>query len=346
MNELMHDWGEPRHTVLQDATLVTLELEREEVLDYLDSLPRLGIGTVELPLIPAVIESARELGLQVFCAAENQADLELAAASGVSVRVEPELVLAAAALELSIEVRLAEVGGLPPHRLARWLEGWRSVDRLQVCLEDEHGRMQPEGLTRLLEFTSLLQRQLGTVWPVVWSQQDQGMALCGALTAIESGVAAVRCTGLGLGGWISLDQLLVNLSLESRWDGPTEWLAEYCRELTRMAGLNLSPNHPLAGRDAFRTSTGPEARGMWGASRQGREDLVDRISSGIPARQFGFRQVVEVGPMSGQSNVLWWLAQHSLPQDETSVERILQAAQTHFRSLTEDEIRRLLEEAN
>lgn len=343
MNPLMHEWGAARTPVLQDATILEGDLEREEAFDYLELLPGLGVASVELPLQPALIQAARELDLRVLCPVDQEEDLELAARLGAEVRVAPELALAAGALDLGLEVHLRSVGQTSPHKLAALLEAWRGLDRLQLCLEDEQGRLQPEGLSRLLEFLTRLQSQLGTAWPVVWSQQDlQGMALYGALTAVEAGAAGIRCSGLGIGGWISLDQMVVNLALEGRWDGPTERLAEYCREL--VPRIKLPANYPVAGQDAFRTATGVHAMAMWRAHQLGREDLVDRIYSGVPARQFGFDQVIEVGPMSGRSNVWWWLAQRSLPHDEASVDRILKAAKSHFRSLTEDEIRRLLEE--
>lgn len=341
---LMHDWGQPRFAALQDATLGELSLEREEALDYLDRLPQLGVRTVELPLEPALIESALELGLRVLCPAERLEDLEMLSRMGAGVRVEPELVPAACERDLDVQVKLRSVGQAPPHRLAIWLEAWKSFDRLELCLEDEQGGLQPEGLLRLLGFMERLQTQLGTAFPLAWSQQDrEGMAIFAGLSALEAGVGGVRCAGLGAGGWIPLDGLLVNLSLEGRWDGPTEWLAVYCRELMEAAGLEPAANYPVAGRDAFRTATGVHAMAMWRAHQQGRQELVDRIYSGVPAGRFGFEQTIEVGPMSGRSNVWWWLARNEMRHDEAAVDRVLQAAKQHFRSLTAEEIRHILE---
>jgi 2-isopropylmalate synthase len=341
---LMHDWGIPAFPVLQDATVLEGKLGREEALDYLDRLPQLGIRTVELPLEPALVEAARELDLNVLCPVETESDLEAAARLGAGFRVDPELVAATGAFQVPTQVRLRSVGQLAPSRLATWLESWKSLDRLELCLEDDQAHLQPEGLVQLLGFLTRLQTQLGTAWPVAWSQHDlEGMALYGALSAIEAGVGRVRCAGLGLAGLIPLDGLLVNLNLEGRWDGPTETLAEYCRELLDVARVDVAANYPVAGRDAFRTATGVHAMAMWRADQMGRQDLVDRIYSGVPARRFGFEQIVEVGPMSGRSNVWWWLAQHSLETDDPArVELILQAAKQHFRSLTECEIRELL----
>jgi 2-isopropylmalate synthase len=53
---------------------------------------------------------------------------------------------------------------------------------------------------------------------------------------------------------------------------------------------------------------------------------------------FGLEQIIEIGPMSGKSNVLFWLDRHKIPADEGLVARLLDAAKQSARVLTEDEL--------
>jgi 2-isopropylmalate synthase len=70
--------------------------------------------------------------------------------------------------------------------------------------------------------------------------------------------------------------------------------------------------------------------------------LVDAVYSGVPASMIGREQEVEVGPMSGKSNVVFWLERRGLPADEALVERIFAKAKSSPSVLTEDEIRALV----
>jgi 2-isopropylmalate synthase len=53
---------------------------------------------------------------------------------------------------------------------------------------------------------------------------------------------------------------------------------------------------------------------------------------------FGLEQIIEVGPMSGVSNVIHWLASHGYPQDESLVQQIFQRAKSTNRILTDEEL--------
>ena len=50
------------------------------------------------------------------------------------------------------------------------------------------------------------------------------------------------------------------------------------------------------------------------------------FSLGVPAGDFGLRQVIRVGPMSGKSNVVYWLREHGYEATDERVERLFLAA--------------------
>ena len=74
------------------------------------------------------------------------------------------------------------------------------------------------------------------------------------------------------------------------------------------------------------------------ASKHEDPGLADAIYSGVPARLFGLEQVIEIGPMSGRSNVVYWLGKREIPATEEIVERIFAAAKQSDSVLTEQEI--------
>jgi 2-isopropylmalate synthase len=58
----------------------------------------------------------------------------------------------------------------------------------------------------------------------------------------------------------------------------------------------------------------------------------------VPAHLFGLEQIVEIGPMSGRSNVVYWLGKRGIPATDDVVDRIFAAAKQSARILTEPEI--------
>ena len=96
--------------------------------------------------------------------------------------------------------------------------------------------------------------------------------------------------------------------------------------------------------DAFRTGTGVHAAAILKAQKKGHEWLADLIYSGVPAAQFGFRQIIEIGPMAGASNVHYWLEQQGLEVDPDLVQAILARAKSSMKVLLDQEIREVIEQ--
>jgi 2-isopropylmalate synthase len=70
---------------------------------------------------------------------------------------------------------------------------------------------------------------------------------------------------------------------------------------------------------------------------------VDAVYSGVPASMVGREQEIEVGPMSGKSNVVFWLERRGLPADEEVVDRIFAKAKSSACVLEEHEIRAVID---
>jgi len=61
----------------------------------------------------------------------------------------------------------------------------------------------------------------------------------------------------------------------------------------------------------------------------------------VPSHLFGLDQIIEIGPLSGKSNVLFWLERHKISADDAVVSRILDAAKNSARVLTDAELHAL-----
>ncbi len=92
------------------------------------------------------------------------------------------------------------------------------------------------------------------------------------------------------------------------------------------------------GDDAFRTGTGVHAAAIIKAQAKGETWLADRIYSGVPAAMFGREQEIAIGPMSGLSNVQFWLKKRGFEVDPALCETILKHAKQGDRLLTDGEI--------
>lgn len=135
-----------------------------------------------------------------------------------------------------------------------------------------------------------------------------------------------------------MDLLLVNLVLMGYLERDLSALVEYCEVVSAATGVPIPANYPVVGRDAFRTATGVHAAAVIKAFRKQDMALVDAVYSGVPASLVGRRQEVEIGPMSGKSNVMFWLETRGIAAGDSLVDRIFARAKQSPSVLTEAEI--------
>ena len=74
------------------------------------------------------------------------------------------------------------------------------------------------------------------------------------------------------------------------------------------------------------------------ARKKGDDWVADRVYSGVPAGMVGRRQIIEVGPMCGLSNVQCWLEDHGFEPRKELVEAVFQKAKESDRVLSDEEI--------
>lgn len=212
----------------------------------------------------------------------------------------------------------------------------------RVCISDTVGHATPDGVKRLVAFVREVVKETGEDVKVDWhGHRDRDLAIANTLAALAAGADRVHGAALGMGervGNTPLDLLLVNLKLLGYIDQDLTKLPEYVALVSKACGVPIPDNYPVFGRDAFRTATGVHAAAIIKAEKKGEAWLADRIYSGIPAGMFGLKQSIEIGPMSGQSNVIYWLLNHGINASQPAIDAVLGKAKTSERILSEAEI--------
>lgn len=230
----------------------------------------------------------------------------------------------------------------PDHLRALYQAAVRS-GATRVCVADTAGHADALGVDRVVRFVRRIVDEaggegVGLDWH---GHNDRGLAVANALAAARAGADRLHGTARGIGERVGnppMEQLLVNARLLG-WAAPDlTRLMEYASVASEMFGVEIPPGAPVVGSDAFRTSTGVHAAAILKATRRGGPDFVDLVYSAVPAWWLGRRQEIEIGPMSGASNVRCWLLSRGIEPAPELVARILRAAKKGNRKLRDPEI--------
>jgi 2-isopropylmalate synthase len=212
----------------------------------------------------------------------------------------------------------------------------------RVCVADTVGHATPEGAAAVVKFVNGIVEECGGNVGIDWhGHRDRDFAVINSLAALAAGATRLHGTAIGIGervGNTPMDMLLVNLVLMGYIERDLSTLVEYCEAVSAATGVAIPPNYPVVGRDAFRTATGVHAAAVIKAFKKNDRALVDAVYSAVPASLVGRDQEIEVGPMSGKSNVVFWLEKRGLPVTDAAVDRIFAKAKASASVLDEREI--------
>lgn len=216
----------------------------------------------------------------------------------------------------------------------------------RICAADTVGHATPEGVHALISYLRQMIDEIDPAVGIDWhGHRDRGLDIINTLVAIEAGADRVHACGMGIGersGNTPMELLLVNLNLLGWADRDLTRLPEYCDLISEKCGTPIPFNYPVVGADSFRTSTGVHAAAIVKALEKGDDWLTDCVYCGVPARMVGRTQSVEVGPMSGEHNVRYFLREHDIQEHPIFVEKILSAAKRSNRLLAEEDVLRMV----
>jgi 2-isopropylmalate synthase len=216
----------------------------------------------------------------------------------------------------------------------------------RICAADTVGHVTPNGTRALIKFLRKMVDEIDPEVNIDWhGHRDRGMSITNTIEAVKAGADRIHACGLGIGersGNTPMEWLLVNLNLLGWSERDLSRLPEYCQVISEKCGAPIPFNYPIVGADSFRTATGVHAAAVVKALESDDQWLADRVYCGVPASMVGRKQGIEVGPMSGEHNVRYYLREHDIQEHPVFVEKILQAAKRSNRLLVEEDVLRMV----
>lgn len=212
-----------------------------------------------------------------------------------------------------------------------------------IVLTDTVGHATPSGARALVKFViDEVVKPSGEDILISWhGHNDRGLSVINSLAAVQAGADVIHGCALGIGervGNTPMDQVLVNLKLLGAIDHDLLKLKEYCEAASRACRVPIPPGYPVFGSDAFRTATGVHAAAVIKAFKKGETELANTVYSGVPSHLFGLEQIIDIGPMSGKSNVIYWLEKRGIQATDERVTAIYNKAKQSDRLLTTEEV--------
>jgi 2-isopropylmalate synthase len=232
-----------------------------------------------------------------------------------------------------------------PESLRRLFTAAIRAGAKRLCVADTVGHATPNGARAVVTFVKALVAELGVEVGIDWhGHRDRGFGVSSSLAALAAGATRLHGAALGIGercGNTPIDLLMVNLVMMGYRNNDLTGLPAYARAVADACDVRIAPNYPVIGADAFRTATGVHAAAVVKAFRKGDRALMDAVYAAVPASLVGRQQEIEVGPMSGRSNVVFWLESRGLPATDEIVDRIFAAAKASNRTLTHEQVQSL-----
>jgi 2-isopropylmalate synthase len=320
-------------------------LAREIVSQNLTVKANCAARTVIADITP-VVEIVQRTGLPIECCTFIGSSPLRQYAEGWTIdqllRLTEEAVGFAVRQGLSVMYVTEDTTRADPETLRRLYSTAIRAGASRVCVADTVGHATPAGAAAVVRFVGEIVAGCGGGAGIDWhGHRDRDFAVINTLAALEAGATRLHGAAIGIGervGNTPMDTLLVNLVLMGYIERDLSALVEYCEAVSAATGVPIPANYPVVGRDAFRTATGVHAAAVIKAFRKHDRELVDAVYSGVPAGLVGREQEVDVGPMSGRSNVVFWLEKRGLKASDEIIDRIFAKAKASASVLSEQEI--------
>jgi isopropylmalate/homocitrate/citramalate synthase len=331
--------------VVADAERLAREIVAHKLAVHANCAARTIIADIR-----PVVDISQRTGLPIECCAFIGSSPLRQYAEGWTIdqllRLTEEAITFAVREGLTVMYVTEDTTRADPETLRRLYSAAIRAGAARVCVSDTVGHATPEGAAAVVRFIGTVVDDCGGGVGIDWhGHRDRDFAVSNSLAALEAGATRLHGAAIGIGervGNTPMDTLLVNLVLMGYLERDLSALVEYCEAVSKATGVPIPPNYPVVGKDAFRTATGVHAAAIVKAARKNDHDLVDAVYSGVPAGLVGREQEVDVGPMSGRSNVIFWLEKRGLTATDDVVDRILAEAKKSDSVLEEEKIRGLL----
>src|SRR3990172_276844 len=233
----------------------------------------------------------------------------------------------------------------PEHLRAIYTEAMESGAG-RLCVSDTVGHATPTGVRNLIGFISQVRDQVNPEVGIDWhGHRDRSLDIINTLAAIDAGADRVHACGLGIGersGNTPMEILLVNLNLMGYSNRDLTKLPEYCKVISEACGAVIPFNYPVVGADSFRTATGVHAAAIAKALSKNDNWLAEHVYCGVPSSMVGRVHEIEIGPLSGEHNVRFFLRRNKIEEKPAHITKNLEVSQNSNRLLSDEDVRRIV----
>ena len=216
----------------------------------------------------------------------------------------------------------------------------------RICASDTVGHITPHGVRALITFLRKMVDEIDPSVGIDWhGHKDRGLDVINSLVAIEAGADRVHACGLGIGersGNTAMEILLVNLNLLGWANRDLTKLPEYCEVISEKCGAVIPFNYPVVGAASFLTATGVHAAAIAKALSKNYNWLAEHVYCVVPAIMGGRVHEIELGPLSGEHNVRFFLRRNKIEENPTYITKILEVAKRSNRLLSDEDVRRIV----
>ena len=212
----------------------------------------------------------------------------------------------------------------------------------RLCICDTVGESNPYSAYNLVSFVKNNIIKKNKKIKIDWhGHNDRGLATANSLAAIAAGADCIQVAALGVGeraGNTVMEEILINLHKEGLIKANLEHLENYSKIASKILKMKIRPNAPVIGSDIFKTATGVHASAIKKALQLKNKFLAENVYTSISPSSLGRKHEILIGPVSGKSNVEWYLKKKRIKPTAALTDLILNKARIERRILTEKDI--------
>ncbi len=189
------------------------------------------------------------------------------------------------------------------------------ADRIDIA--DTVGVMRPSTMAELVNYVR--NEVKGNYVLSVHCHNDFGMAVANSVTAVECGAEQVHVTVLGVGeraGNAALEEVVAALTFLAGYKTGIrlELIADTARLVSKSFGINIQPNKPIVGVNAFSHESGIHVHGV----------LSNPLTyEPIDPSMIGMERRIVLGKHSGRHSIVYMLKQLGVEPNEEIVSEVL-----------------------
>ena len=305
-------------TVIEAGSPITSQAERETFREIIKLIPQAevcGLARVLQEDIEASIECEVDRVHAFVATSDTHLRYKLRMTQQEALEKTVKSVEFVKSHGLKCEFSCEDATRTPLKRLKAFYRAAEDAHADIVNIPDTLGVMEPDAMAKLV--TEI--RKTVKIPISLHCHNDFGLAVMNSLAGVKAGASQVHVTVNGLGeraGNASLEQIVA--ALELLYGVPTgvnlKLLTKTSRMVQKYSLVNLPPNYPIVGENAFTQETGIHVHGVIA-----RKETYEPF----PPELVGQKRRVTIGKSTGHHAIDFFLKRHNVQFDEAQLLEIV-----------------------